>query len=118
MYPDIGIEKQIEIQENDVPDSLKIVIFRILQESLNNIAKHSQATLVRLSLKETDGNIELTIDDNGAGFDMDHVLSGDLSERGLGLASMKERAELPGGSFSLVSQKGAGTTVRASWPIR
>ena len=118
MYPDIGIEKQIEIQENDVPDSLKIVIFRILQESLNNIVKHSQATLVRLSLKETGGSIELTIEDNGVGFDMDHVISGELSERGLGLASMKERAELFGGSFSLVSQKGAGTTVHASWPIR
>ncbi len=117
MYPDIGIEKQIEVQENDVSDSLKIVIFRILQEALNNIAKHSQATLVRFSLKETNDKIEMTIHDNGTGFDIDQVLSSELSERGLGLASMKERAELPGGSFSLKSQKGAGTTLSASWSI-
>ena len=99
-------------------DSLKIVIFRILQEALNNIAKHSQANRVRFFLKETDGKIEMAIHDNGTGFDIDQVLSSELSERGLGLASMKERAELPRGSFSLESQKGTGTTLRASWPIR
>ena len=99
-----------------MPDSLKIVIYRVLQESLNNIAKHSQATLVCFSLKATNGKIELAIDDNGVGFDVEQVLSGEESRRGIGLAGMKERTELSGGFFSVESHAGAGTTVRASWP--
>lgn len=117
IYSDIGIEKEVEVKETDVPDSLKIVIFRVLQEALNNIAKHSRANLVRLSLKRIDHDIELTIDDNGEGFDVEHVLSGELSNRGFGLTSMRERATLSGGSFSIESHKGAGTRVRASWEL-
>jgi len=116
IYSGIHIEKQMDIEEHDMPDSLKIVIYRVLQESFNNIAKHSHATLVHLSLKGADGKIELAIDDNGVGFDVEQVLSGGQSKRGIGLASMKERTELSGGSFAVDSQRGAGSTVRASWP--
>lgn len=115
IYPGIRIEKQIEIPENFVPDSLKIVIYRVLQEALNNIAKHSEANLVGLSLKGADNRIELTIVDNGAGFDVEYELPSEKSERGLGLASMKERAHLSGGFLSIESKRGAGTTVCASW---
>jgi PAS domain S-box-containing protein len=112
----IGIERQIDIQENDVPEPLKIIIFRISQEALNNIGKHSQANLVHLSLRRIDGNrIELTVTDNGTGFDLGHARSGGSFARGLGLHGMKERAELSGGSFSMESGRGTGTTVRASW---
>ena len=117
IYSGIVIENEINIEENDVPDPLKIVIFRVLQESLNNIAKHSRANLVRLSLKGTDGKIELTIKDSGVGFQLEGVPSEEQSERGLGLASMKERTELSGGSFSIRSKKGEGSTVHASWPL-
>jgi PAS domain S-box-containing protein len=112
----IGIEQQIDIQENDVPESLKIIIFRISQESLNNIGKHSQANLVHFSLKRVDGNkIELTVTDNGTGFDLDHVRSGVRFGRGFGLTNMKERAELSGGTFAIQSTQGAGTILKASW---
>jgi PAS domain S-box-containing protein len=119
IYSAIGIEKLIHIEEKDVPDSLKIVIFRILQEALNNIAKHSQASLVRVSIKATDGRIEMVIDDNGLGFDVEEALSGEKHERGIGLASMRERTELAGGSFSIMSRKDAGTTLipQVSLPI-
>jgi len=60
----------------------------------------------------------MAIEDNGLGFDLDNVLSVESPKRGLGLASMKERTELSGGSFSIESKKGAGTTVRASWPLQ
>jgi signal transduction histidine kinase len=116
-YSGIRIEKRIHIDENDVPDSLRIVIYRLLQEALNNMAKHSQADLVHLALERIDENIELTVMDNGAGFDIEEVLSEEMSKRGLGLASMKERAELSGGSFLVESQKGVGTTVKASWSL-
>ncbi len=70
-YPNIHVEKHIEINETQVPDHLKTVIYRILQEALNNIAKHSQASLVDLSLLKTkDGRVDLVIEDNGIGFDM------------------------------------------------
>jgi signal transduction histidine kinase len=117
LYAEIEIEEQIEIEEDQVPDSLKIVIYRVLQEALNNIAKHSRANLVRFSLKAAGGMIEMIIDDNGEGFEMEHILPDQRSDRGLGIASMKERTELSGGSFLIESHRGAGTTVRASWPL-
>jgi len=110
-YPSICIEKQTEIEETQVPDPLKAVIYRILQEAMNNIAKHSRADLVRLSLKKKDDMIELVIEDNGIGFDMESV------RKGLGLGSMRERAELSGGSFVVESTRGRGTVIRASWPM-
>ncbi len=116
-YPVISIQKQIDIQESEVPDFLKIVIYRILQEALNNAASHSRADLVRISLAKTDGEMMLALQDNGRGFDLEHTLALEDSRRGFGLTSMKERTELSGGSFSIESSVGQGTTVRATWPI-
>ena len=118
IYSGISIEKQIDIEEDEVPDLLKIVIYRVLQEAMNNVTKHSNANLVRFSLRKTDGTIELVIEDNGLGFDLEDALSLDSDRRGLGLASMKERTELSGGSFAIDSAKGRGTIVRASWPLQ
>ena len=115
IYTGINVEKQIDIQEDDVPDSLKIVIYRVLQEASSNIAKHSHAGLMRLSLKRTDEKIELTIEDNGTGYDVEHTLFEYGSGRGLGLTGMRERTKLSGGSFSIQSRIGSGTTIRASW---
>jgi PAS domain S-box-containing protein len=116
-YSCICIEKQIDIEESDVPDSLKTPIFRIFQEALNNVAKHSKATVVNLSLRKTDDGIALIIQDNGQGFDLEKVVSPENSTKGLGLTSMRERVELSHGSFSIESTGGKGTVIRASWPI-
>jgi PAS domain S-box-containing protein len=116
-YPHIRVEKQIEVEEQNIPDSLRTVTYRILQEAMNNVAKHSKANGVRLSLKKNDNTLELAIQGNGHGFEPEKVLSLESSKRGLGLVSMGERARLSGGSFAIESTKGAGTTVRASWPI-
>jgi PAS domain S-box-containing protein len=116
-YPVINIQKQIDIQESEVPDFLKIIIYRILQEALNNAASHSRANLLRISLVKTDGEIRLAVQDNGQGFDLEDLLSADTSERGFGITSMKERAELSGGSFSIESGIGKGTTIQASWKV-
>ena len=70
-----------------------------------------------ISLKATGRMIEMIIDDNGEGFEMEYILSKQRSDRGLGIAGMKERTELSGGSFLIESCKGVGTTVRASWPL-
>ncbi len=82
---------------------------------MNNIAKHSKADLVRLSLRKTDSVIELVIEDNGRGFDLEDALSVDSSRKGIGLSSMKERTEFSGGSFTIESVKGEGTIVRSIW---
>jgi signal transduction histidine kinase len=118
LYPGLRIKQRIDIEEKQVADSLKIVIFRLLQEALNNVAKYGKGDTVRVSLQETEGHIELAIEDNGRGFDVDQVRSNKSLKGGLGLTSMKERTELSGGSFSIESAPGAGTLVRASWPTR
>jgi PAS domain S-box-containing protein len=117
VYTSIQIEKAIDIQENEVPDSLKVVIFRVIQEALNNIAKHSRADVVSLSLRKSDQGLELAIGDNGQGFDLAGVLSVESPEKGFGLSSMRERTELSGGSFSIESTIGVGTTIKATWTI-
>jgi signal transduction histidine kinase len=117
IYDTIGIEKEIGIEEEEVPDELKIVIFRIIQEAMNNIGKHSKADRVRLSLQRVEDKADLEIQDNGRGFDVDEVLSGRNSGRGLGLSGMRERVELSGGCYDLIFTKGQGTTIRASWPL-
>jgi signal transduction histidine kinase len=118
LYSDIRIEKAIDIEEEEVPDRFKIVIFRVLQEALNNVAKHSKAKLVRVFLRGTDGHIELIVKDEGQGFDVEEQRSEKELSAGFGLTSMKERTELSGGSFSVESSKGRGTSVRASWPVK
>ena len=111
VYSHIQIEKQLDLQEAEVPDPLKIILYRITQEALNNIAKHSQADRVRFSLKKKEDGIELVVEDNGFGFDMNHI------KKGFGISSMRERTELSGGRFEIESTQEAGTTIRASWPI-
>jgi PAS domain S-box-containing protein len=116
-YSNIRIETKINIDENDVPDHLRTVIYRICQEAFNNIAKHSKAKVATLSLRKTD-QIELVIEDNGRGFNPGEKLSPENHNRGLGLTSMRERAELTGGSFAIESIQGSGTTLRVSWPLK
>ena len=115
-YPEINIEKEINIHEEEVSDLLKVAMYRILQEGLNNIAKHSRADLVNVSLKKTDQAIELTIKDNGRGFNLESTLSPEIGKRGLGLISMIKRTELSGGSLTIKSNDKTGTTLQAIWP--
>jgi len=98
-------------EEEEIPDGLKIVIYRVLQEALNNVAKHSRADRVFLSLKTSSEGIELAVEDKGDGFDPDNCGAG------LGLGSMRERVELSGGRFFMESTGGKGTVVRAAWPL-
>ncbi len=71
-----------------------------------------------LTLRKTDEVIKLAIQDNGEGFDVADAHSHTGTNRGLGLESMRERVELSEGSYSIESQKGVGTLIRASWPVR
>ena len=116
-YPDIHIEQKIAVEEDDVPENLKVVIYRVLQESLNNIAKHSRAALVGLSLKKTNKTLEFSIKDNGSGFDLEHALSQVGEKSGLGLAGMMKRIDLSGGVCNITSEEKKGTQINALWQL-
>ena len=117
IYSTIRVEKEITVKEYEIPAMLKTVIYRIMQEAFNNAAKYSQADLVRLYLKKTGDKIALSIKDNGQGFNIEEAVYDKNSMRGFGLASMRERAELSGGSFTIKSAMGAGTNIQAIWPV-
>lgn len=89
-----------------LPSDVKIVIYRIAQEALNNIVKHANASQVWVSVRCKDGQIELSIRDDGRGFDQDNV-----SPENLGLGIMRERAERIGASVEVISEVGLGTQV-------
>jgi PAS domain S-box-containing protein len=118
IYTAIRIKKKISIQEDEIPSPLKTIIYRVLQEALNNVAKHSKADLVHICLKKKDSKIYFAIEDNGCGFDIEKTISLKHSRRGLGLASMRERTELSGAAFIIRSVIGAGTKINISWPLR
>jgi PAS domain S-box-containing protein len=115
VFTSIRIKSEIDIQENVIPSPLKTVIYRILQEALNNIAKHSLADLVQLTLKKDGNRIKLRIQDNGVGFNLTKAISLKPSRRGFGLASMRERAELSGAEFDIKSAEGKGTRIKVKW---
>ncbi|MBI5604396.1 MAG: two-component sensor histidine kinase, partial [Deltaproteobacteria bacterium] len=101
--------------ETEVPEHLKIVIFRILQEALNNIAKHSRAKEAEIRLGRKGKSLEFKIKDNGQGFDQERFLKVDSDQKGFGLSSMKDRTELSGGTFKLKTAPGRGTIISALW---
>jgi len=115
-YTGISIEQQINLNEDDIPEPLKIVIFRILQEAFNNIARHSKAELVNLCLERKNGRIHLTLEDNGIGFDLETTLARTSYPKGLGISGMKERTEHANGSFRIFSSSDQGTIIQVSWP--
>ncbi len=114
-YTSVNVEKDIRIEEDQIPENLKIILFRIIQEAMNNAAKYSQADKVSISLSVARIRcIQLSIEDNGIGFDPAAVTSrGEYAK--FGLTSMRERAELSGGSFEIESAPGKGTKIQACW---
>lgn len=115
-HPCIRVVTELRVEESGISEDQKIVIFRILQEALNNVAKHSRADLVRVSLCNNGESTELTVEDSGVGFDWEMTHSSGDSRPGFGLVSMKERTQLSGGSLSVRTRPGAGTVITASWP--
>lgn len=103
-YPAIRLEEETAIKETEIPEPLKIVIFRIVKEALERIGKHCDADLVRLSLKKTGDVIQLSMSDNGKGSDLREA------------EGIKRRVEASGGTFSLDTT--VGTVIEATWVKR
>jgi PAS domain S-box-containing protein len=115
-YPLIRTELIIDFEESGIPETLKTSIFRIVQEAMNNVAKHAKAGCLTVSLRPGPGDLRLTIRDNGAGFDpwKQRVRS---KRGGFGLASMRERAQYYDGTLVVESAPAKGTEVIAMWPL-
>jgi PAS domain S-box-containing protein len=96
-----------------VPKEISLCLFRVLQEALRNAVKHSGERQFAVELHGTEREIQLTVRDQGVGFDPHDAING----HGLGLISMRERMQLVGGEIFFRSQPGSGTTIRASVPF-
>ena len=115
IYSNIGVHQTITAREENVPGHLKISLFRIIQEAMNNIGKHAQTDRIDLGLQKLGGTLELLIGDNGKGFDPEALSSRESFPKGLGLSSMKERVEFSGGTLTIESATGKGTVLKAVW---
>jgi signal transduction histidine kinase len=113
----LHISVEIDGNEPDLDDALKVTIFRIVQESLNNIIKHSHATHVNIKIDYRQKEIRILIRDNGTGFNID-LVKNRIGRVSLGLAGMQERAMLMGGEVQIHSRPGQGTDVEAVIPYK
>ncbi len=96
----------------------QILIYRILQETLTNVGKHSQAKNVLVTLTAHDGQASFVVEDDGRGFDVRQALSKNATERGLGLTTMDERTRMLGGYLDIWSEVGKGTRISISVPLK
>ena len=111
-----GIAVALDIQDNarNLPADVSLCLYRVVQESLRNIAKHSGAKSAQVTLARTDAAIELCVADKGVGFDPNLA----DSRRGLGLISLEERVKLMHGRFEVKSHPGSGTELRVCIPLK
>ncbi len=108
-------QMEVEVQAQGVaetlPDEHKICTYRIVQEALNNAARHASARTAKVTVVQDSQKLQVSIEDPGRGFDVRRV-------RGLGLLGMEERVKRLGGSLTVESSPGHGTTVRAELPLK
>ncbi len=114
-----GIRPHIEVPDEAVrlPPQLEIVLFRVFQEAVTNIVRHSGAANAMLSVEVVDSLVRIEVQDDGKGFDMKAVGARPDSTQGLGLLGMEERVTLLGGRFSIESEPGAGTHLSIEVPV-
>jgi signal transduction histidine kinase len=100
------------------PTSDQILIYRIFQEALTNISKHSHAEHVCIAVnKDLDDSVEFRIEDDGRGFDLQKILDSGTVHRGLGISALRQRVRTLGGYFSINSSEGQGTVISFAVPM-
>ena len=108
----ITLKKKLDFVDGDVPDISQITIYRIIQEGLNNIVKHSSASEASVELVVLNSKVHLKISDDGRGFELNHDES-----KGQGIQGMSERVKILKGSFDISSEKGNGVEIKVVLPI-
>jgi signal transduction histidine kinase len=112
-----GLDVELDVAVADqLPPVSRTVAFRIVQEALTNIGKHADARLVRVTARRIDGEVHVSVCDDGRGFDPDAVVQR-LEEGHLGLPAMRQRAALVGGRVEIEAAPGRGTIVRLAFPL-
>ncbi len=114
IYPSITIVTELSVGDREVPDRLATVVYRCVQELLNNVAKHADARSVLVKLWLEDGVLMLQVRDNGVG--LDHATA-ESRRHGSGLRNLRERAQMTGGLFSITLAPGRGTLAQLSWRL-
>ncbi|MDH7487702.1 MAG: PAS domain-containing protein [Anaerolineae bacterium] len=114
---DLEVALEMVGLEERLPPEVETVLYRLVQEALNNIAKHAQASQVHIRLERHNGTVYASIEDNGRGFDMQSLARRKPAERGIGLLGMRERVASVGGRFRIHSSPGQGTRVSAEIPL-
>jgi signal transduction histidine kinase len=117
-HSSLNVRVDFHGDEPDLDDAMKITIFRIVQESLNNVIKHAQATHVNIHIHFEQERVRINVFDNGVGFDRDQVQLRRSNRPSLGIAGMEERAALLGGTVNVQSRPGYGTEVEALIPYQ
>jgi signal transduction histidine kinase len=114
-----GIQVGLQMPEEDLklPEKLATNLFRISQETLNNILRHSQARSVIISLQSKGDTLCLEIIDDGVGFELNGIEAHESDPKKLGLLGIRERVELSGGTFIIESARGKGTRLHISLPL-
>ncbi|MGM0403872.1 MAG: PAS domain-containing protein [Thermodesulfobacteriota bacterium] len=116
-YKHVEVAQKIDIDESDLSESVKIVIYRILQEAMSNAARHGNPDKIDLKLTKNARRVLLTISDNGQGFEPATRLISKDPLSGYGILGMRERAKICGGSFTIKSRPGGGTRVEVRIPL-
>ena len=115
-YNEIIITLNVKGEERRLPSEVELLMYRVIQEALNNIWKHSQATESHIDINFSEKQVDVSIQDNGIGFELSDMID-NLAQTGkLGLIGMQERARLLGASLNFDSSPGQGTRVLFSLP--
>jgi signal transduction histidine kinase len=117
IYSHIEVQKEIIVQEAEIPLFLKTTIFRIVQEALNNVAKHSRASRLVLRLGKKKGVLMLEIVDNGIGIQKRNRIQCKRSRHGFGIAGIRERVKQTGGICAIENVTETGTAISVCWPL-
>lgn len=115
----VGIKARIEVsgEEKELPPQIEIAVFRVAQEAITNIVKHSQAHNVLINVEYQEKSIVIEIEDDGRGFELEKMTSPTPEGQGMGLMGMRERVELLGGSFEIESYPDQGTQIAVKIPL-
>lgn len=112
----IATELFWEASEERLPPTHEVAVFRIIQEALQNVRKHAQAKNARVRVRRESDSYLVSVEDDGAGFNPARLANGD--RKTLGMVSMRERAQLIGGTLQIASEPGGGTTIKLTVPSR
>jgi two-component system, NarL family, sensor kinase len=116
-FTDDKIELEIIGNVDFLNNKNELLIFRIIQEALNNIIKYAKASIITIRIELNDTDLKISINDNGVGFDIEKIYENKTVGKMSGLKNMKQRAEILSGKLNIFSTPGNGSTIEATIPL-